>query len=136
MLGKSPTMSSAGSRTQDVSPVSNVHPIGQAGGVMGRLIRSVAHRLAVRKPRSDPRDARRDALCSTATLIGGLLLSRSVDDDVLAQEILHEVTVDFPALHQRLLEIGRERGGPFPGDETDAEAIAAVLQGFMDESGD
>lgn len=63
----------------------------EAQGAMTRFIHSYVERLANRFPWQRPRNARRDAIRVTAALVGGLILSRAVNDEAFSREILQVV---------------------------------------------
>lgn len=62
-----------------------------AQGAMTRFIHSFLDKVATRFPWQKPRTARRDAIRLTASLVGGLILARAVNDGELSEEILREV---------------------------------------------
>jgi TetR/AcrR family transcriptional repressor of nem operon len=75
-----------------------------ARSAMSRYVRSFIDKLVSHFPWPAAADARRDAIRMTASLVGGMVLARAVDDDALSQEILREVIEQYGA--------GRRRGAP------------------------
>jgi len=62
-----------------------------AQGAMTRFVHSFLDKLTTRFPWQKPRAARRDTIRLTASLVGGLILARAVNDAELSDEILREV---------------------------------------------
>lgn len=62
-----------------------------AQAAMTRFVASFIEILATHFPWPTKRHARRDAIRTTAALVGGLILARAVDDEALSREILREV---------------------------------------------
>jgi len=58
---------------------------------MTRFVAGFIDRLSSHFPWPTKRHARRDAIRATASLVGGLILARAVDDEALSLEILREV---------------------------------------------
>jgi TetR/AcrR family transcriptional repressor of nem operon len=70
---------------------SEIHRDPEAQSAMTRFIAGFIDRLSSQFPWSTKRHARRDAIRTTASLVGGLILARAVDDEALSLEILREV---------------------------------------------
>jgi TetR/AcrR family transcriptional repressor of nem operon len=70
---------------------SEVHRDPEAQSAMTRFIAGFIDRLSARFPWPTKRHARRDAIRATASLVGGLILARAVNDEALSLEILREV---------------------------------------------
>ena len=75
-----------------------------ARSAMSRYVRGFIDKLVSHFPWQVAADARRDAIRMTASLVGGMVLARAVDDDALSQEILREVIAQYGG--------GRRRGAP------------------------
>jgi TetR/AcrR family transcriptional regulator, transcriptional repressor for nem operon len=70
---------------------SEVHRDPEAQSAMTRFIGGFIDRLSAQFPWSSKHRARRDAIRATASLVGGLILARAVNDEALSREILREV---------------------------------------------
>jgi TetR/AcrR family transcriptional regulator, transcriptional repressor for nem operon len=68
---------------------------------MTRYLQAFISKLVSRFPWPRPKDARRDAIRMTTSLVGALVLARAVDDEALSREILHEVIKQFAEARER-----------------------------------
>ncbi len=68
---------------------------------MTRYVRAFIGKLVSHFPWPRPKDARRDAIRMTASLVGALVLARAVDDEALSREILREVIKQFAKSGER-----------------------------------
>ena len=64
---------------------------------MTNYVRTFIGKLASHFPWPKPAAARRDAIRMTASLVGAMVLARSVDDEALSREILRDVIGQFAA---------------------------------------
>ncbi len=62
---------------------------------MTQYIRAYFDKLAQHFPWRSKRHARRDAILTTAALVGAIVLARSVDDTSLSEEIMNSVSADL-----------------------------------------
>lgn len=61
-----------------------------ARSAMARGLRAQIERLERALPATDPAEARREAIGSWCAMVGAVVLARSIDDNTLADELLHE----------------------------------------------
>jgi TetR/AcrR family transcriptional repressor of nem operon len=66
-----------------------------ARAAMTDYVQTFISKLVSHFPWPRPADARRDAIRMTASLVGAMVLARSVDDEALSREILREVIGQF-----------------------------------------
>lgn len=78
-----------------------------ARSAMSRYVRSFIDKLVSHFPWPAAAAARRDAIRMTASLVGGMVLARAVDDDALSQEILREVIAQYAGGGQRGMKARR-----------------------------
>jgi TetR/AcrR family transcriptional repressor of nem operon len=62
---------------------------------MTRYVKAFIGKIASHFPSASAKDARRDAIRMTASMVGALVLARAVDEEALSAEILAEVTKQF-----------------------------------------
>jgi TetR/AcrR family transcriptional repressor of nem operon len=58
---------------------------------MTRFIHAYINKLAHNFPWANSRRARRNSICLTASLVGGVILARALSDEELSAEILREL---------------------------------------------
>jgi TetR/AcrR family transcriptional repressor of nem operon len=66
-----------------------------ARAAMTNYVQAFVGKLASHFPWPRPGTARRDAIRMTASLVGAMVLARSVDDEILSKEILRDVIGQF-----------------------------------------
>jgi TetR/AcrR family transcriptional repressor of nem operon len=66
-----------------------------ARAAMTNYVQTFVNKLVSHFPWPRPAAARKDAIRMTASLVGAMVLARSVDDDTLSREILREVIGQF-----------------------------------------
>lgn len=81
-----------------------------ARSAMSRYVRSFVDKLVSHFPWPVAAKARHDAIRMTASLVGGMVLARAVDDHALSQEILREVIEQYAGGGQRGAQARRTSG--------------------------
>jgi TetR/AcrR family transcriptional repressor of nem operon len=68
---------------------------------MSRYVQAFIGKLVSHFPWPRPKEARREAIRMTASMVGALVLARAVDDEALSREILREVIKQFDGSSER-----------------------------------